>query len=218
MRVLMPPSISSGWAAKPILSETFTRVQDFFKLPTVNCNKNPGGIAAFRVSLGADDTARTQSMAAQVYVLATCKTHGGTPTYSTWYQLASSAPVGGFAPNAGDTLDLKVTENAGTYTLSAKDATSGASLSGSGLLCGGCLNNSAEVTAGSPSGSTPADFGVVHFLGIFVVNDKGVGGGLVNPHWNTAKLFQSGSPRTVAGLPHSFVGPPPHSAFLDKWV
>ena len=46
----------------------------------------------------------------------------------------------------------------------------------------------------------------------------GTGGGLVNVHWNTAKLIQSGFIHTVAGPIHSFVGPPPHSAFLDKWV
>jgi hypothetical protein len=212
-------AVSSGWAAQQIVpAETFTRVQDFFKLPTVTCDQNPGGIAAFRVSLGSNETAGTQSTAAQVYVLATCKTQGGTPTYSTGYQLASGPAMSGFAPSPGDKLDLKVTEKASTYTLSVKDATSGANLTGSGI-CGACLNTSAEVTAGSPSG-TPADFGVVHFLGIFVVNGKGKGGGLANAHWNTAKLFQSGAPapHTVAGMFHTFSGPPPHSEFKDKWV
>jgi hypothetical protein len=218
--VLIPSLTSSGWAAEPILpAETFTRVQDFFKLPKVTCDQNPGGVAAFGVSLGGgSDT--DQNTAAKVYVLATCTPHQAKPTYSTGYQLGSVVSGPGFVPKPGDTLDLKVTESGGSYTLSIKDPTAMKVLSGSGLSCSACKNTSAEVTAGSPPGFTPADFGVVHLLGIFVVNDTGVGGGLANAHWNTTKLVYSGppAPHTVAGMLHTFPGPPPHSGFRDKWV
>jgi hypothetical protein len=171
------------------------------------------------VSLGGDNSDGTHSTAAQVYVSATCNPNEPMPIYGTAYQLASGPLHLGFAPSLGDTLDLKITKKAGTYTLSAKDTTSGASLSGSGL-CPTCQNTSAEVTAGSPLGFRPANFGHVNFIGIFVVDNHGTGGGLVNAHWTTTRLAQSGAPAayTVAGPPHTFVGPPPHSGFPDKWV
>ena len=46
----------------------------------------------------------------------------------------------------------------------------------------------------------------------------GTGGGLVNVHWNTAKLTQTGVIHTASGSLHTLAHPLPHSAFGDKWV
>jgi hypothetical protein len=79
--------------------------------------------------------------------------------------------------------------------------------------CPNCLNSSAQVTAGSPTGKAPADFTSVHFTGIVVTDGAGVSGGLANPAWLTDKLTQLGSPHTVAGAL-----PAPYSAFTDTWT
>jgi hypothetical protein len=224
MGLKIPSATTSGWAAeqkfKPGDATAFTRVQDSFVLPTVTCDQTGNGIAAFGVSLGGGgDT--DQSTAAQVYVRATCMPDGATPIYSTWYQLASALSGPGLAPSPGDTLHLKVTEKAGTYTMSILDITSKKVLiSGSGACPSStCENTSAEVTAGSPPMHPPANFGTVQFGKILVVGNDGKGGGMANAHWKTAKLTQTGAPapHTASGPLHTLAHPLPHSAFADKW-
>ena len=109
--------------------------------------------------------------------------------------------------------EASVTADAGVYTLSVHDLTSGKSFTVT-KACSTCLNSSAGVTAGSPSGVAPADFGVVHFTSIVVIDGGGVTGGLANAAWNTDKLTQPGSPHTVAGPLHTFSSPA-HSTFAD---
>jgi hypothetical protein len=79
------------------------------------------------------------------------------------------------------------------------------------------LDSSAGVTAGSPSGMVPANFGVVNFTDIVVVDGAGVSGGLANPAWKTLKMTQPGSPHTIAGPLHTFTSPA-HSTHADTWA
>jgi hypothetical protein len=138
------------------------------------------------------------------------------PFYTAFYRMYPAALVPTFHPNAGDKVTASVTADAGIYTLSVHDLTSGKSFTVT-KACSTCLNSSAGVTAGSPSGVAPADFGVAHFTNIVVIDGGGVTGGLANAAWNTDKLTQPGSPHTVAGPLHTFSSPA-HSTFADSWV
>jgi hypothetical protein len=127
-----------------------------------------------------------------------------------------AALVPTFSLAAGDLVEASVTADAGVYTLSVHDLTSGKSFTVT-KACSTCLNSSAEVTAGSPSGIAPAKFTVVQFNSIVVIDGSGRSGGLANAAWNTGKLTQPGSPHTIAGPLHTFSSPA-HSTFADTWA
>jgi hypothetical protein len=129
---------------------------------------------------------------------------------------AMAAPAPTFHPSPGDQVTASVTGDAGLYTLSIQDLTSGMSFTVN-KNCASCHNSSAEVTAGSPPGVAPADFTIVHFTNIVVTNSTGVSGGLANSAWLTDQLTQPGSPHTVPGPLHTFSSPA-HSAFADTWA
>ena len=206
-------SIVSGYAAEASgPGQSFTLVQDAFVIPKVTCD-GPG-IAQFGVGLGGNPIG-DQSSTQQVMVSATCKPHNLTPTYAAGYEQGSASMVTEFIPSAGDAVALRVSASGIHYKMSMQDNTNKDSF-GIIVKCSTCQNSSAQVTAGSPAGSTPADFGKVHFTQIQVIGSPGGAGGLVNAAWNTAKLIQLGSPHTVAE-PLQSLGPPPHSAFWDKW-
>ena len=202
--------IASGYAAvpKPGGSPDFTHVQSAYQVPAVNCAMTPNGIAQTRAGLDGigDDTVE------RVGISEACK--NGAPSYTAWYQMfpAMGSPALTFHPSPGDNVMASVTVAGGAYTLSIQDLTSGMSFTVN-KSCPGCLNSSAQVTAGSPPGKAPADFTSVHFTGIVVTDGAGVSGGLVNPAWHTDKLIQPGSPHTVAGAL-----PAPYSAFTDTWA
>ena len=172
----------------------------------------PNGVAQTRAGLDgiSDNTVE------RVGISEACK--NGAPSYTAWYQMfpAMGTPVPTFHPAPGDQVTASVTADGGGYTLSIQDLTSGMSFTVN-KSCASCLNSSAEVTAGSPSGTAPADFTVVHFTGIVITDGAGVTGGLANPAWNTDTLTQPGSPHTVAGALHT-LSPPPHAAFADTWA
>jgi peptidase A4-like protein len=126
------------------------------------------------------------------------------------------AAVAMFAVAPGDQVQASVTADGSVYTLSVQDCTSGKSFTVT-KTCTTCLDSSAEVTAGSPSGLAPAQFTVVNFTGIVVTDSTGTTGGLANAAWDTLKLTQSGSPHTVAQPLHT-ASPPPHSFFADTWA
>jgi hypothetical protein len=205
--------IASGYAAVPKPGGAdFIHVQSTYQVPTVNCVITPNGAAQTRAGLDgiSDDTVE------RVGISEACK--NGAPSYTAWYQVfpAMGIPVNTFHPAPGDHVTASVTADGGVYTLKIKDLTSGMGFSVN-KTCPNCSNSSAEVTAGSPSGIPPADFTVVHFTDIVITDGAGVSGGLANPAWNTDKLTQPGSPRTVAGPLHT-LSPPPHSAFADTWT
>jgi hypothetical protein len=201
--------IASGYAAVPKPGGSdFIHVQSAYQVPKVNCTMTPNGVAQTRAGLDgiSDNTVE------RVGISEACK--NGAASYTAWYQMfpAMASPAPTFHPSPGDNVTASVTADGGTYTLSIHDLTSGMSFTVN-KSCPNCLNSSAEVTAGSPSGKPPADFNVVHFAGIVVTDGGGVSGGLANPAWNTIKLTQPGSPHTVAGAL-----PSPYSAFADTWA
>jgi Peptidase A4 family len=203
--------IASGYAAvpRPGGPPNFIHVQAIWAVPAVACTaKN----ATAQTRAGLDGI--TDSTAEQVGVNEVCL--NAVPFYTAFYRMYPAALVPTFHPSPGDQVMASVTADGGVFTLSVKDLTSGQSFTVT-KTCPSCLGSSAEVTAGSPSGVAPADFGVVHFTDIVVTDGANVSGGLANPAWNTDKLTQPGSPHTVAGPLHT-LSPPPHSAFADTWA
>jgi hypothetical protein len=204
--------IASGYAAVPKTggAKAFTHVQDSFTVPGLNCASFPNGTAQMRAGLF------SALNVVQDGLNETCT--DGVASYTTWHQYYPIAPIDDFSPKPGDTLNSSVTYSTttSTYTLSMQDLTSGQAFSISQECINTCVNTSAAVTAGSPSGIAPANFTAVNFHVIIVTDTAGTSGGLANPNWNTDTYIQSGTPHTVAGklLTSS---PPPESAFQDTW-
>ena len=127
--------IASGYAAvpKPGGSPDFTHVQSAYQVPAVNCAMTPNGIAQTRAGLDGigDDTVE------RVGISEACK--NGAPSYTAWYQMfpAMAAPVPTFHPAPGDQVMASVRVDAGLYTLSIQDLTSGMSftVNRSGASC-----------------------------------------------------------------------------------
>ena len=211
--IIFVSPIASGYAAVPKSggAKSFSHVQTTFVVPSVTCSAQ-NATAQTRAGLDGitDDTVE------RVGVDEACV--NAVAFYTAWYQMfpAMGSPALTFHPSPGDKVTASVTADAGVYTLSVHDLTSGKSFTVT-KACAACQNSSAEVTAGSPSGVAPANFGVVHFTNIVVVDGGGVSGGLANAAWNTEKLTQPGSPHTVAG-PLNTASPPPHSFFADHWA
>ncbi len=203
--------VASGYAAvpKPGGAKEFIHVQATFTVPRVTCTAQ-NETALTRAGLDGI----TDSTVEQVGVSEACV--NAVPFYTAFYRMYPAALVPTFHPSPGDQVAASVTADGGVYTLSVHDLTSGQSFTVT-KTCATCLNSSAQVTAGSPAGIRPTDFGVVHFTDIVVIDTAGVSGGLANAAWNTDKLTQPGSPHTVAGPLH-VISPPPHSAFADTWA
>jgi len=205
--------IASGYAAVPKAggAKDFAGVQTTFVVPSVTCSAQN---ATAQTRAGLDGI--TNNTVERVGVDEACV--NAVAFYTAWYQMfpAMVSPALTFHPSPGDKVTASVTANAGVYTLSVHDLTSGKSFTVT-KTCAACKNSSAEVTAGSPSGVSPANFGIVHFTNIVVVDGGGVSGGLANAAWTTLKLTQPGSPHTVAGPLHTFSSPA-HSAFADHWA
>lgn len=203
--------IASGYAAVPKAggAKEFIHVQATFTVPGVTCSAQN---ATAQTRAGLDGI--TDSTAETVGVSEACV--NAVPFYTAFYRMYPAALVPTFHPSPGDTVTASVTADAGVYTLSVHDLTSGKSFTVT-KTCAACLNSSAEVTAGSPSGIAPAEFTVVHFSNIVVIDGSGISGGLANAAWNTDKLTQPGSPHTVAGPLNTFSSPA-HSTFADTWA
>ncbi len=192
-------------------AQDFAGVQATFVVPSVTCTAQN---ATAQTRAGLDGI--TNDTVERVGVNEACV--NAVAFYTAWYQMfpAMSSPALTFHPSPGDKVTASVTANAGVYTLSVHDLTSGKSFTVT-KTCAACQDSSAEVTAGSPSGVAPANFGAVNFTDIVVVDGGGVSGGLANAAWKTLKLTQPGSPHTVAGPLHT-ASSPPHSVFADHWA
>jgi hypothetical protein len=203
--------IASGYAALPKAggAQDFTHVQTTFAVPAVTCSAQN---ATAQTRAGLDGI--TDNTAEQVGVNEACV--NAVPFYTAFYRMYPAALVPMFSLAAGDQVMASVTADAGVYTLTVHDLTSGKTFTVT-KVCTTCLNSSAQVTAGSPSGIAPATFTVVKFTNIVVVDGSGTSGGLANAAWNTSKLTQPGSPHTVAGPLHTFSSPA-HSTFADTWA
>jgi hypothetical protein len=207
--------IASGYAAVPMTNgaKSFTHVQVSFTVPGVVCPvPATGGVAQQRAGLDgiSDDTLE------RVGISESCQ--AGAAPYTAWYQMYPAMAQGSvlFDPSPGDKVNLSVNFSGGLYTFTVVDVTTAKTYSATATCSSVCHNSSAQVTAGSPAGIPPADFGTVHFTGIVVTDSAGQIGGLASPDWNTVKLVQTGSPRTVAG-PLTTSSAPPASAFADHW-
>jgi Peptidase A4 family len=204
--------IASGYAAVPKSGgQDFVHIQTTFVVPSVTCTAQN---ATAQTRAGLDGI--TNDTVERVGVNEACV--NAVAFYTAWYQMfpAMGGPALTFHPSPGDKVTASVTANAGVYTLSVHDLTSGKSFTVT-KTCAACQDSSAEVTAGSPSGVAPANFGVVNFTDIVVADGGGVSGGLANAAWKTLKLTQPGSPHTVAGPLHTSSSPP-RSAFPDHWA
>jgi hypothetical protein len=204
--------IASGYAAVPMPNgaKSFTHVQVSFTVPSVVCPAPSGDIAQQRAGLDgiSDDTIE------RVGISEACQ--AGAAPYTAWYQMYPAAAHVLFHPSPGDKVTLSVSFAVGVYTFTVRDITTAKTYSATATCASVCNNSSAQVTAGSPASTPPADFGTVHFHGIVVVDSAGQTGGLAGPDWDTVKLVQTGSPYTVAG-PLTTSGAPPTSAFADHW-
>jgi hypothetical protein len=203
--------IASGYAALPKAggATDFVHTQTTFTVPGVTCTAQ-NATATTRTGLDGitDNTAEIAG------VNEACV--NAVPFYTAFYRMFPAAQVMEFHPSAGDQVTASVTANAGVYTLSVQDLTSGQSFTAI-KRCNTCQDSSAGVSAGSPSGMVPANFGIVHFTNIVVVDGAGMSGGLANAAWKTLKMTQPGSPHTVAGPLHTFSSPA-HSTFADTWA
>jgi hypothetical protein len=203
--------IASGYAALPKAggATSFAHIQTTFIVPAVTCTAQN---ATATTRAGLDGI--TDSTAETVGVNEACV--NAVPFYTAFYRMFPAAMVMEFHPSAGDKVTAGVSANAGVYTLAVHDLTSGQSFTAV-KACNACQNSSAGVTAGSPSGVVPANFGVVNFTNIVVVDGAGASGGLANTAWKTLKMTQPGSPHTIAGPLHTFSSPA-HSAYADTWA
>jgi hypothetical protein len=210
--VLSSP-IASGYAAVPMPNgaKSFTHVQVSFTVPSVVCPvAQAGDIAQQRAGLDgiSDNTIE------RVGISEACQP--GAAPYTAWYQMYPAAAHVLFRPSPGDRVNLSVNFSGGVYTFTVVDVTTARTYRATATCATVCHNSSAQVTAGSPASTRPADFGAVHFMGIVVVDSAGQIGGLASPHWGTDKLVQTGSPYTVAGA-LTTSSAPPSSAFVDTW-
>jgi hypothetical protein len=205
--------IASGYAAVPMPNgaKSFTHVQVSFTVPGVVCPvPATGDIAQQRAGLDgiSDDTIE------RVGISEACQ--AGAAPYTAWYQMYPAKAHVLFNPSPGDQVDLSVNFSGGVYTFTVVDVTTAKTYSATATCGSACHNSSAQVTAGSPAATPPADFGTVHFKDIVVTDSAGQIGGLASPNWDTVKLVQTGSPHTVAG-PLTTSLAPPASAFADHW-
>jgi hypothetical protein len=209
---ILDSPIASGYAAVPMTNgaKSFTHVQVSFTVPSVVCPAPGGGVAQQRAGLDgiSDDTIE------RVGISEACQ--AGTAPYTAWYQMYPAKGHVLFHPSPGDQVNLSVNFSGGVYTFTVADVTTAKTYSAIATCKSVCYNSSAQVTAGSPAPTPPADFGTVHFKGIVVVDSAGQIGGLSSPYWGTVKLVQTGSPHTVAG-PLTTSSAPPASAFADTW-
>ena len=126
--------IASGYAAVPKPGGAdFIHVESAYQVPKVNCAMTPNGVAQTRAGLDgiSDNTVE------RVGISEACK--NGAPSYTAWYQMfpAMAAPVPTFHPAPGDQVMASVRVDAGLYTLSIQDLTSGMSftVNRSGASC-----------------------------------------------------------------------------------
>jgi hypothetical protein len=164
-------STSTNWSGYAVTGSRYTSVSASWTEPTVSCS---GGTAysSFWVGLDGD----TSGTVEQTGTDADCS--GSTPQYYAWYEMYPKFPVNlSMAIRPGDTVTASVTTTGnGSFTLSIRDATTGASFTTTQKLKHAKLA-SAEVIAEAPSsgGVLPlANFGTVNFTAA-TVNGQSIG-------------------------------------------
>ncbi|GAA1992976.1 G1 family glutamic endopeptidase [Kitasatospora viridis] len=164
-------STSSNWAGYSATGGKYTSVSASWIQPTATCTET-NTWSSFWVGLDGDGSDSVEQTGTE----ADCS--GGSPVYSSWYEMYPAYPVNYSDPVApGDHFSASVTEALGRFTLKITDETQGWShtvrkTSRSAKLA------SAEVIAEAPSnlaGPLPlTDFGTVAFTGA-TANGKPLG-------------------------------------------
>jgi hypothetical protein len=148
----------SGYVDKNYKSTgTFTSVAATWNVPAVAASPNDcsagtfatgEGLAGFWVGLdgSGDGTVEQTGTAVECYK--------GSASYWDWYEMYPNPPVVLGSVNPGDEISASVAFSGGTYFVTIKDITSGASNSEWNPCPTGstCLNHSAEVIAEAPGG------------------------------------------------------------------
>ncbi|MFE9427316.1 G1 family glutamic endopeptidase [Kitasatospora sp. NPDC006697] len=154
-------STSANWAGYSATGQRFTSVSASWTQPAATCTDTDTW-SSFWVGLDGDGSDSVEQTGTE----ADCS--GGTPVYSSWYEMYPAYPVNYNDPvAAGDHFDAAVTtDGRGTFTLKLTDATQGWSHTVRKNLRRAKLA-SAEVIAEAPStmaGPLPlTDFGTASF-------------------------------------------------------
>jgi len=154
-------STSTNWAGYSATGARFTSVSASWKQPAVTCT-SATAYSSFWVGLDGDGSNSVEQTGTE----ADCV--GGKAQYSAWYEMYPKFPVTlSMAVHAGDSFTASVTtDGRGSFTLSIRNVTTGASFSTVQRLKRAQLA-SAEVIAEAPSGSGGvlplANFGTVTY-------------------------------------------------------
>lgn len=165
-------STSTNWAGYSATGARFTSVSASWKQPAVSCT-SATAYPSFWVGLDGDGSNSVEQTGTE----ADCV--GGRAQYSAWYEMYPKFPVTlSMAVHAGDSFTASVTtDGRGSFTLTIRNTTTGASFSTVQRLKRAQLA-SAEVIAEAPSGSGGvlplANFGTASFTGA-MANGKTIG-------------------------------------------
>ena len=165
-------STSSNWSGYSAINGRYTSVSASWKQPTASCTSQTT-YSSFWVGLDGDGSSTVE----QTGTSADCS--GGSPRYYAWYEMYPKFPVNlSLAIRPGDTIAGSVTtDGSGRFTLTIRNATTGASFTTTQTLKRARLA-SAEVIAEAPSGSGGVlpltNFGTVGFSGA-TVNGQAIG-------------------------------------------
>jgi hypothetical protein len=156
-------STSSNWSGYAATGATFTSVSASWTQPAVSCGSQTT-YSSFWVGLDGDGSNSVEQTGSE----ADCS--GGSPVYSSWYEMYPKAPVNFSDPvSPGDVFHASVTSTGGgRFTLVLTDQTKGWSHTVAARGRSAALA-SAEVIAEAPSSSGGvlplADFGTASFTG-----------------------------------------------------
>ena len=154
-------STSSNWSGYSAINGRYTSVSASWKQPTASCTSQTT-YSSFWVGLDGDGSSTVE----QTGTSADCS--GGSPRYYAWYEMYPKFPVNlSLAIRPGDSISGSVTtDGSGRFTLTLRNATTGASFTTTQTLKRARLA-SAEVIAEAPSNSSGivplTDFGFVDF-------------------------------------------------------
>ena len=209
----------SGYADVACGTCAIRYVATSFTVPSVNCAKSPDGSFA-GIFAGLDGV--TSKTVEQIGVEAACS--AGTASYSAFYEMFPSAPVGFSGISPGDAISMGVYFNSATHhwQLALTDVTTGGTIATAQACPSGsvCRNASAEVIAEAPSSSTGAilplvDFGQVNHEAITVTSRNGTHGAMIsNGLWTTDSITMVNSGGKVLAQPGPVYG---GQAFQETW-
>jgi hypothetical protein len=165
-------STSSNWSGYSAINGRYTSVSASWKQPTASCTSQTT-YSSFWVGLDGDGSSTVE----QTGTSADCS--GGSPRYYAWYEMYPKFPTNlSLAVRPGDSMSGSVTtDGSGHFTLTIRNATTGASFTTTQTLKHARLA-SAEAIAEAPSSSGGVlpltNFGTVGFSAV-TVNGQAIG-------------------------------------------